>query len=62
MPTPGPRRRASNGPEPVGEETAPPNYDHYITHQLEPVADAILRFLGTDFSTVVQSRKQLALF
>ncbi|MBI1817664.1 MAG: DNA polymerase II [Deltaproteobacteria bacterium] len=51
-----------NGPEPVGEETGPPDYAHYIEHQLEPVADAILRCLGTDFATIVQSRKQLALF
>jgi DNA polymerase II len=51
-----------NGPEPAGEETAPPDYDHYIEHQLEPVADAVLRFLGADFATVVQRRRQLALF
>ena len=51
-----------NGPEPVGEATAPPDYAHYIEHQLEPIADAILRFLGSDFATVVGSRKQLELF
>lgn len=51
-----------NGPEPAGEETAPPDYHHYVEHQLEPVADAILHFLGTDFATIVQSRKQLELF
>jgi DNA polymerase elongation subunit (family B) len=52
----------ATGPEPVGEETAPPDYDHYVTHQIEPGADAVLWFLGTDFATVVQSRKQLSLF
>jgi DNA polymerase-2 len=51
-----------NGPEPLGEETAPPDYAHYIEHQLKPVGDAILRFLGTDFDTVAQTRKQLSLF
>ena len=51
-----------NGPEPVGDLTAPPDYAHYIEHQLAPIADAILRFLGTDFETVMQTRKQLALF
>ncbi len=51
-----------NGPEPVGEETAAPDYDHYVEHQLAPVADAILRFLGTNFATVVDSRRQLSLF
>jgi DNA polymerase-2 len=51
-----------HGPEPLGEETAPPDYAHYIEHQIKPVGDAILRFLGTDFDTVAQTRKQLSLF
>jgi DNA polymerase II len=51
-----------NGPEPVGELTAPPDYDHYIEHQIEPIADAVLRFLDTDFAAVMGTRKQLALF
>lgn len=51
-----------NGPEPVGEETAPPDYAHYIEHQLRPVADAILRFLGTDFDGASGAPRQLALF
>ena len=51
-----------NGAEPAGEETAPPDYDHYLTHQIEPVGDAILRFRGTDFATIAQTRRQLSLF
>jgi DNA polymerase-2 len=51
-----------NGPEPVDMLTAAPDYAHYITHQLAPVADAILRFLGTDFASIVQPRRQLSLF
>lgn len=51
-----------NGPEPLGEETAPPDYAHYIEHQIKPVGDAILRFLGTDFDAVAQTRRQLSLF
>jgi DNA polymerase-2 len=51
-----------NGPEPLGEETAPPDYAHYIEHQIKPVGDAILRFLDTDFETVAQTRRQLSLF
>ncbi len=50
------------GPEPVGEETAPPDYAHYIEHQIEPVADAILHVLGTDFATVAETQRQLSLF
>ena len=51
-----------NGPEPVGDLTAPPDYAHYIEHQIAPIADAVLRFLGTDFDSIAQTKKQLALF
>ena len=51
-----------NGPEPVGEETAAPDYAHYVEHQLKPVADAVLRFLATDFDTVADRQRQLSLF
>jgi DNA polymerase-2 len=51
-----------NGPEPFGEATAALDYAHYLEHQLKPVADAILLFLGTDFDTVTGARKQLSLF
>ncbi len=51
-----------NGPEPAGEETAPPDYTHYVEHQLRPVGDAILRFLGTDFDTLTGAQRQLSLF
>jgi DNA polymerase II len=51
-----------NGPEPIGELTATPDYAHYIAHQIAPIADAVLRCLGTDFDSIVQTRKQLALF
>jgi len=51
-----------NGPEPSGEETAAPDYEHYVEHQIEPIAEAVLRFLGTDFATVADTRRQLELF
>ena len=51
-----------SGPEPADALTAAPDYHHYIEHQLAPIADAVLRFLGTDFESVVQTKKQLALF
>jgi DNA polymerase-2 len=51
-----------NGPEPADQLTASPDYVHYIEHQLAPVADAVLRFLGVSFADVAQTRKQLALF
>ena len=50
------------GPEPVGDESAPPDYEHYVEHQLKPVGDAILRFVGTDFDTLSGAQRQLSLF
>lgn len=51
------------GPEPAGETTAPPDYEHYIEHQLKPIADAILRLVGEpDFDTLLGRRPQLSLF
>jgi DNA polymerase II len=51
------------GPEAVGETTAPPDYDHYVTQQLRPIADAVLRVLGgPDFDEITGARRQLSLF
>ncbi len=50
----------TRGPEPVSGQTAPLDYDHYLTRQLEPVADAILGFVGGNFSTLITG--QLGLF
>jgi DNA polymerase-2 len=52
-----------SGPEAVGETTAPPDYDHYVTQQLRPIADAVLRFVGgPDFDELIGARRQLSLF
>jgi DNA polymerase-2 len=48
------------GPDPLEIRSAPIDYDHYITKQLQPVADAILTFVDDDFSTLVGG--QLGLF
>lgn len=48
------------GPEPLEIRSAPIDYDHYITKQLQPVADAILPFVDDDFSTLIGG--QLGLF
>jgi DNA polymerase-2 len=51
------------GPEPVGATTAPPDYDHYVTHQLRPIANSVLRWLGDDdFDALTGARRQLSLF
>ncbi|UUN90696.1 DNA polymerase II [Pseudomonas extremorientalis] len=49
-----------NGPEPMEVRQAPIDYDHYVTRQLQPVADAILPFVNDDFSTLVGG--QMGLF
>ncbi|WP_248743264.1 MULTISPECIES: DNA polymerase II [unclassified Pseudomonas] len=48
------------GPEPLEVRRAAIDYDHYITRQLQPVADAILPFVDDDFSTLIGG--QLGLF
>ncbi|MFC6299199.1 DNA polymerase II [Pseudomonas sp. CCM 7893] len=49
-----------NGPEPLEVRQAPIDYDHYVTRQLQPVADAILPFVNDDFTTLVGG--QMGLF
>ena len=48
------------GPEPLEVRRSAIDYDHYITRQLQPVADAILPFVDDDFSTLIGG--QLGLF
>ncbi|WP_071825894.1 DNA polymerase II [Phytobacter massiliensis] len=50
----------TQGPEPVDYQQAPLDYDHYLTKQLQPVADGILPFLEDDFATLLTG--QLGLF
>lgn len=49
-----------SGPEPLETRKAAIDYDHYVTRQLQPVADAILPFLDDDFETLLTG--QMALF
>lgn len=48
------------GPEPLETQHSPLDYQHYLSRQLQPVADAILPFLQEDFETLVTG--QLGLF
>ena len=48
------------GPEPLEVRSAPIDYDHYISRQLQPIADAILPFVQDDFATLVGG--QMGLF
>ncbi|WP_437610415.1 DNA polymerase II [Erwinia sp. V71] len=51
---------ATSGPEPLEARVTPLDYDHYLTRQLQPVADGILPFVGDDFATLITG--QLGLF
>lgn len=50
----------AGGPEPLETRRTAIDYDHYVTRQLQPVADAILPFVQDDFATLVGG--QLCLF
>jgi DNA polymerase-2 len=48
------------GPEALETRRSPIDYEHYLTRQLEPVADAILPFIGDSFARLTS--RQQALF
>jgi DNA polymerase-2 len=48
------------GPEPLETLSSPIDYDHYVSRQLQPIADAIFPFVDDDFSALVD--KQMGLF
>ncbi|MEW5558940.1 DNA polymerase II [Enterobacter asburiae] len=50
----------TSGPEPLAYRQSPLDYEHYLTKQLEPVADGILPFVHDDFATLLTG--QLGLF
>jgi len=47
------------GPEPLETRRAPIDYAHYLSRQLEPVADAILPFLGDNFARLTSPQQAL---
>ncbi|WP_236208077.1 DNA polymerase II [Pseudomonas tohonis] len=47
------------GPEPLESRRAAIDYDHYVTRQLQPVADAILPFVQGDFSRLIDGQLDL---
>ncbi|XTZ37735.1 DNA polymerase II [Salmonella enterica] len=50
----------TGGPEPADYQRSPLDYDHYLTKQLQPVADGILPFIDDDFAALMTG--QLGLF
>jgi len=47
------------GPEPLEARSAPIDYEHYISRQLQPVADAILPFVDDDFQALTSRQQSL---
>jgi DNA polymerase-2 len=48
-----------NGAEPLETATTGIDYEHYLTRQLQPVADAILPLLGDSFTKLTTGQQQL---
>ncbi|MDB5936072.1 MAG: polymerase, partial [Massilia sp.] len=47
------------GPEPLEVRRSPIDYEHYLTRQLQPVADGILPFVRDDFATLTSQQQTL---
>jgi DNA polymerase-2 len=50
------------GPEPVDRLIHPPDREHYVEKQIQPVAEPVLRALGLEFERVIGDDRQLGLF
>jgi len=48
-----------NGPEPLETRRSRIDYEHYLTRQLQPIADAILQPLGESFMALTTSQRGL---
>ncbi|HWX01702.1 DNA polymerase II [Collimonas sp.] len=47
------------GPEPLETQRSAIDYEHYLSRQLQPLADAILPFLDDSFAALVGGQKEL---
>jgi DNA polymerase-2 len=47
------------GPEPMEVQRSSIDYEHYLTRQLQPVADAILPFVNDDFASLTSRQQTL---
>jgi DNA polymerase-2 len=48
-----------NGPEPLEAHQSRVDYEHYLTKQLKPIADAILHPMGESFAALTSSQQGL---
>lgn len=50
------------GPEPADDRRGTLDYEHYLEKQIEPIAEAVLRFVGIHFADLVGRPRQLELW
>ena len=50
------------GPEPLDNQTRPPDREHYVHKQVKPVVEPVLEALGLNFEQVIGDDRQLGLF
>ena len=48
-----------SGPEPLETRQSRVDYEHYLTKQLMPIADAILHPLGNSFTALISAQREL---
>ena len=48
-----------NGPEPLEARQSRIDYEHYLTKQLMPIADAMLQPMGESFAALVSRQRGL---
>jgi DNA polymerase-2 len=48
-----------NGPEPLEVRRSAIDYEHYLTKQLQPIADAILQPMGESFAALTTLQHRL---
>ncbi|QIL74285.1 DNA polymerase II (plasmid) [Diaphorobacter sp. HDW4B] len=47
------------GPEPLEARRSPIDYEHYLSKQIQPIADSILQPLGEDFTALTSAQQEL---
>lgn len=52
----------TEGPQPEGRLTAPPDYDHYVQKQVKPIVESLAPYIGLSTDSMFAAGGQLALF
>jgi DNA polymerase-2 len=52
----------TEGPQPQGRLTAPPDYDHYVQKQVRPIVESIAPYIGLSTDNLFSAGGQLGLF